>query len=248
MQSYRDRSRADIRRIDFDERELFIYAAGDWRGFRSGACAKEPETVRWIRRIVHPGSVFYDIGACVGSYSLIAAALGASVHAFEPSALNYAQLQLNAWLNETSALTAWPVALSSEIAPLRIGLSSLEAGAASHDVSDPGHPLPESAGAHRAGRAEQAAIGITLDEFAARFHLPPPTAIKIDVDGGEVLVLEGARETIKAASSVMVEVSSQSAPSVAAILLAAGLEETGSWPRTGGQSNHLFERGSHEQA
>ena len=112
MQSYRDRSRADIRRIDFDERELFIYAAGDWRGFRSGACAKEPETARWIRRTAHPGSVFYDIGACVGSYSLIAAALGASVHAFEPSALNYAQLQLNAWLNEAEALTAWPVALS----------------------------------------------------------------------------------------------------------------------------------------
>jgi FkbM family methyltransferase len=228
--------------MDFDESELFIHAEGDWRNFRSHACAKEPETASWIRRVISPDSVFYDIGACVGSYSLIASALGATIHAFEPSALNYSQLQKNTWLNRSVDLTAWPVALTSKTTPLRIGLSSLQAGAASHDVSEFGNRPDHRYALQETERVEQSAIGFALDEFASMFHLPQPTDIKIDVDGGEVSVLEGARKTIKLARSVMVEVDSQSAESVAAILLAAGLEETGSWPRTGGQSNHLFER------
>lgn len=236
-----------VRRIDFDENELFIYADGDWRSFRSRAGAKEPETACWIRRVIKPGSVFYDIGACVGSYSLIASALGATVHAFEPSATNYQQLQKNIWLNRSTDLTAWPVALTSNTTALRIGLSSLEAGAASHDVSDLGNKPDQRVALQGNERVEQSAIGFTLDEFAATFHLPPPTDIKIDVDGGEVSVLEGARETIKLARSVMVEVDSRSAVSVAAILLASGLEKTGSWPRTGGQSNHLFERSANTE-
>lgn len=237
MQSIQQRSTADLRRIDFDEQDLFIHAAGDWRGFRSQACVKEPETISWIRRVVQSGSVFFDIGACVGSYSLIAAALGATVHAFEPVALNYAQLQANAWLNNTQSLTVWPVALMSETTPVRIRLSSLAAGAASHDVHGDNYPI-----ASGAEKPEQAAIGISLDEFVTRFRLPSPGVIKIDVDGGEASVLEGARHSIRSASSVMVEASSDTAPSVAAILVAAGLEETGTWPRSGGQSNHLFER------
>ena len=35
-----------VRRTDFLERELVIRADGDWRGFRSAACAKEIEQKR----------------------------------------------------------------------------------------------------------------------------------------------------------------------------------------------------------
>lgn len=226
----------DVRRIDFDGAELFIHADGDWRGFRSGACAKEPETAKWIKRTAHPGSVFFDIGACVGSYSLIAAALGAAVHAFEPVAPNYAELQLNIWLNRSSSITAWPVACAAQNGPLAIDLSSPQPGAASHSMhstvlSDPvNSPISQSA------------IGMTLDRFIREFALPQPSDIKIDVDGGEVGVVEGARDTLRDVRSVMVEVSPDTAESVAAILLAAGLEQTGSWPRSGRQSNQLYER------
>lgn len=226
----------DVRRIDFEGTDLFIAATGDWRGFRSGACAKEPETADWIRRVAGRGAVFFDIGACVGSYSLIADALGATVHAFEPVANNYAQLQTNIWLNGCERISAWPVACAAKTGPLTVTLSSPTPGAASHTVNG-------ATGTNDDGqRVTQKALGIDLDGFIEDFRLPDPTDVKLDVDGGEVAVLEGARQALRTVRSIMVEVSPDSAPSVAAILLAAGLEQTGSWRRTGNQSNHLFER------
>lgn len=226
-----------MRRIDFDGADLFICGEGDWRNFRSAACKKEPETAEWIRRSAGENTVFYDIGACVGSYSLIAAALGATVHAFEPVAVNYAQLQLNVWLNSADRVSAWPVAMVSRTGPVSIELSSPRPGAASHTVRD--LPLPIRDHNHR---QIQPAIGVMLDRFIADFHLPQPTDIKVDVDGGEVAVLEGGRAALKGARSVMVEVGPGTEPSVAAILQAAGLERTGRWPRSGRQSNCLYER------
>lgn len=44
--------------------------------------------------------------------------------------------------------------------------------------------------------ATQTADMITLDAFAAETHIPAPNLIKIDVDGAEMGVLDGCRETI----------------------------------------------------
>lgn len=68
---------------------------------------KEPETLEWIERYVRSGDVFYDIGANIGLYSLFAAKrLGGKckVYAFEPEALNYAQLSRNIFLNGLSGI------------------------------------------------------------------------------------------------------------------------------------------------
>ena len=56
---------------------------------------KEPDTIAWIDGF-EPNSVFWDVGANIGIYSLYAAALGHSVVAFEPLPVHYAQLCVNA--------------------------------------------------------------------------------------------------------------------------------------------------------
>ncbi len=226
----------EIRRLDFDGADLLIQAEGDWRGFRSAACAKEPETAKWIRRTVTPSTVFFDIGACVGSYSLIAASIGATVHAFEPVAANYNQLQTNIWINSAEQISAWPIACTESETPLSIEIASPAPGAASHRVRTGDYP------AHNEQAKVQRAIGFSLDRFIDQYRIQPPTDLKVDVDGGEVEALAGARNALRSARSVMVEVNPETAPSVAAILTAAGLEHAGKWPRTGNQSNHLFER------
>lgn len=228
---------ANIRQIDFAGAELFVHAEGDWRGFRSRACAKEPETASWLRDVIADGTVFFDIGACVGSYSLIAASLGATVHAFEPVAVNYAQLQRNLWLNRTVGTSAWPIALASQNGPVIINLSSTNPGAASHDV----WPNTATRASHDTGPT-QVAMGMKLDDFSGMFGLPAARHIKIDVDGGEVDVLEGARASLRTVRSVMIETDATRLPDVSAILNGAGLVKTGSWERSGGQRNHLFQR------
>lgn len=47
----------------------------------------------------------------------------------------------------------------------------------------------------------------SLDEYAARMQLPPPTLIKLDVQGYEIEVLEGASACLAQAKRVICEVS-----------------------------------------
>lgn len=42
----------------------------------------------------------------------------------------------------------------------------------------------------------QGAVGISVDEFVDEFFAPVPDAIKIDVDGNESLILEGAHKIL----------------------------------------------------
>jgi FkbM family methyltransferase len=53
-----------------------------------------------------------------------------------------------------------------------------------------------SVGAAPVGRLKQGALLFTVDDFIGRFAPPFPTHIKIDVDGLEAEILEGARRTL----------------------------------------------------
>jgi len=76
---------------------------------------KEPETLSWIRAW-SPEQRFLDVGASVGVYSLFAAKLGHETVAFEPSALNYAVLNLNILDNSMSTkVSAYPFSTHSEL-------------------------------------------------------------------------------------------------------------------------------------
>ena len=54
--------------------------------------SKEPETIDWINK-VEKDSLFFDVGANVGIYTLYAAIIkGSVVYAFEPHASSYKNL------------------------------------------------------------------------------------------------------------------------------------------------------------
>src|SRR6267142_6701409 len=60
--------------------------------------------IQWVlQERLKPGSVFYDVGANLGFYSLLAARQGAQVFAFEPDAQNAESLERHARLNSLSA-------------------------------------------------------------------------------------------------------------------------------------------------
>ena len=62
-------------------------------------------------------------------------------------------------------------------------------------MMSPALPWRASSAAH-VGRLKQAALLFTVDDFIVRFAPRFPTHIKIDVDGLEAQILEGARNTL----------------------------------------------------
>ncbi len=167
--------------------KAFVETWRDYRRLRN----LEPETVGWITEYVKPGDVFYDIGANVGQFSFLAEQQGAQVIAFEPFFENGRTLSRNVLLNKSKVI---PViaALSNTTSFKPFSISSLESGSARHILGRNTNSL--------------SVMSLTLDDFIKFFHVPPPTHLKIDVDDSEHLVLQGAQETLRGVSSIMLEI------------------------------------------
>jgi len=165
---------------------------------------KEPDTLRWIETF-KPDDLFIDIGANIGLYSLYAAlSRGVETIAFEPESLNYALLNKNIFLNRLDRkMKAYSLALSNEMALNAIHLSLFTAGAACHNFKEKFDFKHEPF----VPQFSQGCFSMTLDSLIEQQLIPVPQYIKIDVDGMEHKILEGAKQTMKnaAVQSVLVE-------------------------------------------
>jgi FkbM family methyltransferase len=197
-----------VRELDYPRHQIKLVVSSPRIAKRLGSAGKEPFTVEWIEQSVKPGDVFYDIGANVGAYTLIAAKAtgnGARVFAFEPSAFNFHDLTRNVLLNDCAgSVVLLPLALWSETGLLSFKLRSLVPGDARHRVTTE----PESPSA---ARLTQTILATRLDDLVERFGLPVPTHAKLDVDGAELDVLRGAQRTLACAEwrSLIVELDPQ---------------------------------------
>src|SRR5687768_15230226 len=91
-----------IQRLDYLPADLKVSVDTTEHLGRLRSCAKEPGTVRWIESHLKPGEVFYDIGANIGAYTLVAFGhtRGKSrIVAFEPGFATFATLCENLALN-----------------------------------------------------------------------------------------------------------------------------------------------------
>lgn len=217
----------ELHKLDFPDRDLYILADGDWQGWRSIPCQKEPETVEWIRGF-DKGSLFWDVGASVGPYTLIAAALGHTVVAFEPFAPSYGHLQQNVWLNELAMVNCFPLGLSDEAGWALMSASAPYPGSATHKQGE--------------GKMTQGIQLITADATPEMAFTP--NHVKIDVDGVELAVIEGGRIVWKLVDSIMVESEPPTVDDITVILDGCGLRLEESWPRWGEtkQRNYLYRR------
>lgn len=128
-----------------------------------------------------------DVGANVGAYSMLLgrwAGSTGSVFAFEPAPQAFQGLLGHVRLN----------GLANIVKPI--------GKAVGDSVSTARFLVADSAGEGRLASGGDTAAGIdvpvtTIDEFCARERIRP-SFIKIDVEGGELAVLRGARETIRA--------------------------------------------------
>lgn len=167
---------------------------------------KEPETLAWIDRF-ESGTVFWDVGANVGLYSIYAAkARGCEVYAFEPSVFNLEFLARNANLNGLAGnVHVVPVALGARTGTGTLHMSSTEWGGALSTFDK----TYGSDGKELSQVFKYSTVAIRMDEAVSHLGLPAPHYIKIDVDGIEHLILAGGARVLESVRGVLVEISNE---------------------------------------
>ena len=164
-----------------------------------------------VRRFVGRYSVAWDVGANVGLFSFAAAAKARTVLAVEPDPWLAALLNRSA-----SAITNVRVLCAAATDTLDIReLNIAQRGRSANFMS--GFGTSQTGG----GRNRQPVVTVTLDWLAERF--PVPDIIKIDVEAGERLVLQGGMGLFNRARPHLVcEVASANSPWVTNFLLSLG--------------------------
>lgn len=148
----------------------------------------EPPVQDVIADSLSPGDVFYDIGANIGFFSLVAArAVGSSghVYAFEPVPQNVDAIHESARLNNLEWVDVFAEAVGARTGRDEIWLTRHIGGAALASADAP----PDVQ-----GRMEVDVV--TLDLAISSRGLRPPTLVKVDVEGAEIDVLAGMAETM----------------------------------------------------
>lgn len=148
----------------------------------------EFEDMAFALHLLRPGDLMVDVGANIGSYSLLAAATGAHCIAFEPVLSTLRAFEDNIRLNNLmDRIDARRVALGAE--PGTVAFTA-DQDTTNHVVSEGDAAFPTMDVDVR-----------TLDQSLGDGR---PTLIKIDVEGYEAQVLEGAACTLQSPSLLAV--------------------------------------------
>lgn len=140
---------------------------------------------------LRPTDVFYDIGANVGLYSVLAATIigsRGSVFSFEPNESSLRFLKKNMGRISSCRSEIFGLALSDSNGELELSVPSqgYDAWATLGSISTLSTPV-----------VKQFVTTVTLDDLRARVGLLPPTVVKIDVEGWEARVLRGAEAVLR---------------------------------------------------
>jgi FkbM family methyltransferase len=193
---------------------------------------KEPETLKWIEEYGTNGSVLFDIGANIGQYSIYHSLLnnGNSV-AFEPSLFNVKQLAKNINANKMEDKV---IIITN---PLSINCGILPFKASTTREGDAGNAFGVNYGQNGTDIKtiiSSQILGFSLDTLIEMKFINKPNLIKLDVDGIEHLILEGAKNTLlfDGLKTVLVEVNDnfhQQADTVEKILYNCGFNLKGKY-------------------
>lgn len=166
-------------------------AAGEAGGASVHFGLQEVEQCKCLAQILHLGQVFFDVGANVGFYSLLASRLvGSTGHviAFEPVPRNIAFLHRHIVLNNAENVTILPLACTDRSS---VGLFCEGENNALGHLAGLTDECELTSVPHRVSLVAT----LSLDEAAETLAVVPDV-IKIDVEGAELRVLKGAKNLL----------------------------------------------------
>jgi FkbM family methyltransferase len=148
----------------------------------------EPETTGFLEAFLRPGMTFWDIGAHIGEYTLLASRrVGKTgrVEAFEPHPAMFEFLSQNTALNRLNNAVLHRVAVSSQTSNAEFSI---------HPDASLSYLQPT--GVTSKGVRPISAATISLDDFYKSCG-NVPDLIKVDVEGAELLVMTGSESLLQ---------------------------------------------------
>jgi FkbM family methyltransferase len=160
----------------------------DWSALLYGAYEQhDVEAMRSLLLTIR-NPIVLDVGANTGHHAIAIGALARQVHAFEPYPPVRAVLERNVARNKHMAIIVHPIALSSQNSRLRFcPPTTNNAGTGSLSPT---------------GSIE--VLGRTGDKYLAEVGIAEVDMIKIDVEGHELEVLRGLKDTIRHCEPILI--------------------------------------------
>jgi FkbM family methyltransferase len=173
--------------------EFLLWHGGYWQ---------EEAQLNFVKRFLQPGMTVLDIGAHHGLYTLLASKLvgrEGKVVAFEPSPRERKRLQHHVWLNFCSNTKVEPYAIGSETSWAEFFVVESRA----EDWCNSLRP-PSIQGTTRVVNVDV----LPLDSYLAGAKISSVDFVKLDVEGAELSVLQGAQQLLRSSGRpvFMVEV------------------------------------------
>lgn len=165
----------------------------------------DPTLLSIAQELIQPGAIVWDIGANVGLFSTSAAALAGpsgNVISFEPDARLVQLLRRTAREQPSTAapITVVPAAVASDNA-VRTFVLARRSSATNYLE---GYGTTQTGGA----RETISVMAVTADWMLTQ--CPPPSVVKVDVEGAELEVLAGAKQLFeKVRPRALVEVAGE---------------------------------------
>lgn len=206
----------------------------------------EPEVTEFIESLPN-GSVIYDLGACVGGFSMIALVQGLKVVAFEVDNANYGGLLKNYELNRTKFnpnhyFKSIQIGVADHKGKLMLRVGQPEIGGHHKTLAVKDYCASEYIIGGNFGEVDVN----TLDNLIKEYNLPFPEYLKVDIDGSEYAFIQGAKDTLSKIKSMIIELTTENEyyPKIVQDLNDLGLYEVnrGKIIDAGGLCNIRFDR------
>jgi FkbM family methyltransferase len=185
----RNFNRSSIHSFYLSDGSIFDYPFDTTLGCSLFIGAFEMASIDFVMKTLKKGDIFFDVGANGGIYTVMASKVvgdSGHVYAFEPGKRELHLLRENILKNRLSNVTIVEKAVSNCTANAMFAISSDGAMNSLFENQHPKQIIEEW----------QEIETVSLDDFRKEFGVGEVNFIKIDVEGAENLVFEGAQQLL----------------------------------------------------